>query len=99
MTVTSTLNEQSLLDIVCQAAAIVMDVSAGELDGETRLIDDLNADSLALIEIVEVTEDLLRTAGTSVRVDDGTLARLTTLGELVAALRDEVAGQRSETEV
>lgn len=99
MTVTSTLNEQFLLDIVRQATAIVMEVSAGELDGETHLIDDLNADSLALIEIVEVTEDCLRAAGTSVRVDDGTLSRLMTLGELVAALRHEIVGQQSETEV
>lgn len=99
MTVTSTLNEQFLLEIVRQATAIVMGVSAGELDGETHLVDDLNADSLALIEIVEVAEDCLRAAGASARVDDGTLSRLTTLGDLVAVLRDEIVGQQSETEV
>ncbi len=98
MTAASTVNDQSLLEIVCRATALVMEVAVGDLDDETRLVDDLAADSLALIEIVEVCEESLRAAGTSVRVDDTTLARLTTLGGLVAALRSEFDLQPSVTE-
>jgi acyl carrier protein len=65
-----------------------MGIPAAELAGGDRFVD-LEADSLALIEIVEVAEDRLRSAGMSVRVDDGTLASLTTLAELVTALRNE----------
>lgn len=98
MTVASAVSDQALLEIVRQATALVMDAAPDHLNTETRLVDDLDADSLALIEIVEVAEDHLRAAGTSVRVDDGTLARLTTLGELVAALRGELTTERSEME-
>ncbi len=98
MTATSTVNDQSLLEIVRRATALVMEVPVADLDGDTRLVDDLSADSLALIEIVEVSEEYLRAAGGSVRVDDTTLARLRTLGGLVTALRGEFDSQRSVTE-
>jgi acyl carrier protein len=80
-------SDQALLDIVRQAVVTVLSVPAGELESSTRLVDDLGADSLAMVEIVEVSEEQLRAGGVSVRVDDDTLARLEVLGDLVTALR------------
>ena len=52
----------------------------------TRWADDLDADSLAMIEIVEVAEELVGRRGMRVRIDDDTLAALRTVADLVAAL-------------
>jgi acyl carrier protein len=82
-----TLSDQALLDIVRQAVVTVLSVPASELESGTRLLDDLDADSLAMVEIVEVSEEQLREAGLSVWVDDETLSHLEVLGDLVAALR------------
>ena len=81
----------ALLDIVLAATATVMEVSQAELSSATALVADLEADSLAVIEIVEVTEEELRALGVVVRVDDMTLARLTTLADLVTALKGTVS--------
>jgi acyl carrier protein len=82
-----TFSDQALLDIVRQAVVTVLSVPASELESETRLVDDLAADSLAMVEIVEVSEEQLRSGGVSVWVDDETLSQLEVLGDLVAALR------------
>lgn len=73
-------------DVVRQAVFTVLSVPGDQLQESTLLVDDLGADSLALVEIVEVSEELLRAAGSSVWVDDLTLSRLTTLRDLVGAL-------------
>ncbi|MCW2545686.1 MAG: hypothetical protein JWN96_146 [Mycobacterium sp.] len=84
MTVT---NDQDLWDVVQSAVVTVLSVAADTLRESTRLVDDLGADSLALVEIVEVSEEQLRMRGVSLWVDDDTLSRLTVLGDLVSALR------------
>jgi acyl carrier protein len=73
-------------DVVAHAVETVLTVPAAELTSRTSLVDDLGADSLALIELVEVSEEQLRAAGISVWVDDDTLSRLTLLEDLVSAL-------------
>ena len=84
------MTDQALLDVVRQAVATVLDVPLQGLNAGTRLVEDLEADSLAVIEIVEVSEEQLRAAGWPVRVDDGALSRLADLGDLVTALRADV---------
>jgi acyl carrier protein len=84
MTVTS---DQDLWDVVQSAVVTVLSVPADTLRESTRLVDDLGADSLALVEIVEVSEEQLRTRGVPLWVDDDTLSQLTVLGDLVSALR------------
>jgi acyl carrier protein len=84
MTVTS---DQDLWDVVQSAVVTVLSVAADTLRESTRLVDDLGADSLALVEIVEVSEEQLRMRGVSLWVDDDTLSQLTVLGDLVSALR------------
>jgi acyl carrier protein len=84
MTITS---DQDLWDVVRGAVVTVLSVPAQSLQKTTRLIDDLGADSLALVEIVEVSEEQLRKRGVSLWVDDDSLSQLTVLGDLVSALR------------
>jgi acyl carrier protein len=87
-------SEQALLDVVRQAVVTVLSAPAESLNFATRLVADLSADSLALVEIVEVSEEQLRAQGVSVWVDDETLSKLAVLGDLVRAL--QTAKPRSE---
>jgi acyl carrier protein len=75
-----------ILDVVREAVTVVLELPAPRVAGEVRWVADLGADSLAMIEIVEVAEELLRRRGREVRVDDDTLAGLVTVDDLVSAL-------------
>jgi acyl carrier protein len=81
-----TLSTDQAWDVVCHAVFTVLSVPATQLHKSTRLVDDLAADSLALVEIVEVSEEQLRALGISIWVEDDSLARLTVLDDLVKAL-------------
>lgn len=76
----------ALLAVVRDAVGLVMELPIAELHPETRLIDDLGVDSLAAIEIAEVTEERLRQQGLDVLIDDDMLAHLTTLAAFVDAV-------------
>jgi acyl carrier protein len=80
-------NDDELWVIVQQAVLTVLSIPADQLQHSTVLKDELGADSLALVELVEVSEDQLRQRGVSVWVADDTLSQLTVLGDLVDALR------------
>jgi acyl carrier protein len=87
MTTLTELDDAALLEVVTQSVAAVLELPKGAPRPEHRLVDDLHADSLALIEIVEVSEERLGALGRCVRVDDATLARLATLADVVTVLR------------
>jgi acyl carrier protein len=82
--------EIDVLEVVRGAVHLVLEIPVDSIDAGSRWVDDLEADSLALIEIVEVAEEQLRERGLRTRVDDDTLATMTTLADLVAALRERV---------
>ena len=82
-----TITSEQAWNIVRQAVLAVLSVPASQLKESTLFVDDLGADSLAMVEIVEVSEEQLRTLGISVWVEDDTLSRLTVLGDLVSALQ------------
>jgi acyl carrier protein len=75
-------------EIVRQAVLTVLSVPASGLLEGTLFDADLGADSLAMVEIVEVSEEQLRALGISVWVEDETLAGLTVLSDLVSALQE-----------
>jgi len=81
------MTDQALLDVIRQAVTMVLAVPNDRLHAGTRLDHDLGADSLALIEIVEISEERLRAEGMPVWVDDEVLSNLAVLGDLVTALR------------
>ena len=77
------LGPDEVLVIVRERLAEILEIDEGRITRDARFAEDLEADSLALIELVEVLEAELgeRTVGFS--VDDEDLAELTTVGEAV----------------
>jgi acyl carrier protein len=70
-----------------QTVAInVLELNVEFLDPGTRFTDDLGADSLDLIELVEALEEEF-----GVRIDDEELADITTVGEAYEAIEKKLA--------
>jgi len=73
-----------VLSVVQGAAATVLELDPAAVTRGTRFRADLQADSLALVEIVEIVEQALRPqAGPGFRLDDADLDGLTTVGDAV----------------
>lgn len=73
-----------VLAVVQGAVAVVLEVEPASVTRATRFKDDLQADSLALVEIVEIVEETLAPqARPGFHIDDEDLDALTTVGEAV----------------
>jgi acyl carrier protein len=70
-----------LLTTARDAVALVCGVDLAQVDESTDL-DALGADSLARVGIADVIEAELARAGVTVQIDDATLAKVATVGEL-----------------
>ena len=78
------LNAEQVLQIVAQAIATVLEREASSVTRDTRFREDLRADSLALVEIVEIVEETLAPrARAGFHIEDEDLDGLTTVGEAV----------------
>jgi acyl carrier protein len=77
------LGPDDVLGLIRERLAEILEIDESRITREARFAEDLEADSLALIELVEVLEAELgeRTVGFS--VDDEDLADLHTVGEAV----------------
>jgi acyl carrier protein len=75
--------EQQLLDLLRSAVATVLEVDPGSVSRDTRFKEDLKADSLALVEIVEIVEEDLTRQRPGFRMQDEDLDDLLTLGDAV----------------
>jgi len=73
----------AVLDSVRGAVALVCGVDPADLDASSSLVD-LGADSLARVSIADVLEVEFAAAGRSLSIDDASLGRIATLGEIVA---------------
>ena len=70
-----------VLAVVRQAVVTVLEVAPATVTRETRFKDDLKADSLALVEIVEIVEEALAPeAQPGFHIEDEDLDGLTTVG-------------------
>ena len=72
-----------VLDVVRDAIHLVLEVDATSVGRETRLVDDLHADSLALVEIVEIIEQQITTTSPGFHIEDADLDDIATVGEAV----------------
>ncbi|MBW3639337.1 MAG: acyl carrier protein [Actinobacteria bacterium] len=73
-----------VLAVVQSAVATVLELDPDSVGRETRFRADLQADSLALVEIVEIVEETLAPlARSGFHIDDEDLDALTTVGEAV----------------
>ena len=78
------MKREEALDLTAAAVARVLEVPAASVRPSTRLAEDLAADSLAIVEIVELVEaELLARAGRVVRLDDERLDALRTIDDVV----------------
>jgi acyl carrier protein len=82
--VTAPLSRDEVLDVVRAAVVTVLEVDPASVVVGTRFREDLDADSLALVEIVEIVEETLSPrARHGFHVDDADLDGLLTVGEAV----------------
>jgi acyl carrier protein len=72
-----------VLAVVRGAVAAVLEVDPAGVDAATRFREDLQADSLALVEIVEIVEEELAGRVPGFHVEDEELDGLRTVGEAV----------------
>ena len=73
---TMALTENPIYTRLCALATDVLDLRADQVVPEARFADDLGADSLDLVELVEALEEEFE-----VRIDDAELADIATVGE------------------
>ena len=64
---------------VREAVVTVMEVEPGTVSRDTRLVEDLRCDSLALVEIAEIMEERLA----PLRIEDADLDDIATVGQAV----------------
>jgi len=74
---------EEVLALVRQACATVLELDPETVTRETRFVEDLRTDSLALVEIVEIVEEALASRGLDAHIEDEELDGLTTVGEAV----------------
>lgn len=90
----SAIERHEILDLLVERLAAVLAVEAGELDEDTRFDEDLHADSLDLVEVIEGVEQALAARGAAVTMSDEELVTLATVGEAadrLAALTETTA--------
>ena len=84
-----TITNDEAFVVIRDAITAVLDAPATGVTRETRLAEDLHADSLALVEIVEVVEERLAEGWpglipASFRLEDAGLEGLETVGDAVS---------------
>ena len=78
------LSESEVLAVVQQAVATVLELEPTSVTRGTSFRADLRADSLALVEIVEIVEEQLGPqARAGLHIDDEDLDNLATVGDAV----------------
>ena len=76
------LTHDEVLAIIAAAVATVLEVDAATVTRDTSFAGDLDADSLALVEIVEIVEETLAPrARAGFHIDDADLDALRTVGQ------------------
>ena len=78
------LSAEQVLEVVRAAVATVLELDPASVERGTRFRADLRADSLALVEIVEIVEEALAPlARPGFHIEDEDLDALATVGEAV----------------
>jgi acyl carrier protein len=79
----SPLDRQQVLDLVRGCLADILEIEPGSIAESASFGDDLGADSLALIELVEALEEELGERSVGFRIDDEDLEDLKTVRDAV----------------
>lgn len=85
-----------VLALLSERITVVLGLDDEPVTADTRFDEDLHADSLDLVEVVESVEKALRERGYELSVDDDALLAATTVGEaadqIAAGLADGSGG-------
>ncbi len=68
----SPMSRQQVLDLIRDRLADILEIEPSTISEGASFSDDLDADSLALIELVEALEEELGTRNAGFRIDDET---------------------------
>ena len=77
------LDRQQVLDLIRDRLADILEIDPGTINEGDSFADDLDADSLALIELVEALEEELGERSVGFRTDDEDLEDLKTVRDAV----------------
>jgi acyl carrier protein len=77
------LDRQAVLDLVRERLADILEIEPSSINEGDSFRDDLDADSLALIELVEALEEELGERSVGFRIDDDDLEDLKTVRDAV----------------
>jgi acyl carrier protein len=77
------LDRGQVFELIRDRLADILEIDSGSVTEEASFTEDLSADSLALIELVEVLEAELSVRAEGFRIDDEDLEDLTTVGDAV----------------
>lgn len=79
----SPLDRQAVFELIRNCLGDILEVSPGSIAESASFSDDLGADSLALIELVEALEEELGERSVGFRIDDEDLEDLKTVRDAV----------------
>ena len=88
----SPLDRPAVLEIVRAALADILEIDPSSISEGQSFVDDLDADSLALIELVEALEEELGERSVGFRIEDEDLVDLKTVRDAVDYVYDRVKG-------
>ena len=77
------LDRGAILDLVRERLAEILEIEPSSIDEGDSFVDDLDADSLALIELVEAIEEELGERSVGFRIDDEDLEDLKSVRDAV----------------
>jgi acyl carrier protein len=77
------LDRQAVFELIRDRLADILEIDPSEIQEGNSFVDDLEADSLALIELVEALEEELGERSVGFRIDDEDLEDLKTVRDAV----------------
>ena len=92
---TNGVEREQVVDLVLQRVRMVLDLPADKVTSASRFDEDLHADSLDLVEVVESVERELAERGLNISVPDDELLSMQTVGEAAERIADVAMGSSS----
>jgi len=86
------LDRQQVLDLVRDQLADILEIDPSTITEASSFAEDLNADSLALIELVEALEEELSERSAGFRIEDEDLEDLRTVRDAVDYVHAKLGG-------
>ena len=89
---TDDVDRAEVIDLVLQRVRMVLDLPSERVTSDSRFDEDLHADSLDLVEVVESVERELGQRGLDISIPDEDLLSMQTVGEAAERIADVAMG-------